>query len=92
MDPELFNSIPLEERYLLVREHGEPFCTSDSAEQVRIFYVLEGLYIEVVITLKGLEPISVKALLIDDPEMETLIKWIWLSEIDEFCEPDLGPF
>ncbi len=87
MDPELFNSRPLEEKYLLLREHGEPLCTAPCNEHIHAYYMLHGMVIETTIALQGLEPISVKALRVDDPEMDGLMFWIYLDEIDEFCRP-----
>jgi hypothetical protein len=87
MNPELFNSRPLEERYELVREYGEPLCGSPCREHVNIYYMLLGLVVEATVAFQGLEPTSVKALRVDDPEMDGLMFFIYLDEIDEFCRP-----
>lgn len=85
MNTELFNSRPLGERYELLREYGEPLCTSPCREHMHLYYMVHGLVVEATIALQGLEPISVKALCYDDPEMDGLMFFIDLDEIDEFC-------
>lgn len=87
MEHERFNKLPLEERYLLVKEYGEPLNASTCCDHVHIFYMLGSLWLEVVLALEGLDPISVNAFTYDDPEMDELILPIWLVEIEEFCRP-----
>lgn len=86
MEHERFNKLPLEERYLLVKEYGEPLDSSTCCDHVHIFYMLGSLCLEVVLALEGLDPLSVNAFAHDDPEMDELLKSIWLDEIDDFCE------
>jgi hypothetical protein len=88
MKPELFNNRPLEEKFLLVREYGEPLCPAPCSVHEHIFYyMLDSLVIEATIALKGFEPVSVKALGVNDPEMDGFLFWVDLDEIDEFCRP-----
>jgi hypothetical protein len=49
--------------------------------------MLDSLVIEATIALKGFEPVSVKALGVNDPEMDGFLFWVDLDEIDEFCRP-----
>ncbi len=95
MDHDLFNELPLKERLLLVKEHGEWLATNEcgiSGDHLHIFFMLHGLVIEVYFDCTDLEMKDVQALRYSDDAITRLLYSIWLGDLREFTQQGDAPF
>lgn len=95
MDPDLFNELPLQERLLLVKEHGEWLATNECgirSDHLHIFFMLHGLVIEVYFDCMDLEMKDVQALRYSDEGITRLLYNIWLGPLQPFTQQGDAPF